>query len=58
MNKELKLDKLSEYTHEELQFFVKLLAGKLERRTEELAAIQAKISGKIGYGSTKNPNVR
>lgn len=58
MNKELNLDQLASYSHEELQFFVKLLAGKLEKRTEELEALKAKTSGKIGYGGTKNPYVK
>lgn len=58
MKKELNLDKLKDYTKDELVFFVKLLAGKLEKRTEELEMLQAKVSGKIGYGGSKNPNVK
>lgn len=58
MKKELNLNKLSEYTREELEFFVKLLSNKLTARTHELEALKAKISGKIGYGGSKNPNVK
>lgn len=58
MNKELNLERLDEYENEELIYFVKLLADKLERRTNELEMLKARVSGRIGYGATKNPNVR
>lgn len=58
MNKELKLDKLNEYDREELEFFVKMLAVKLEKRTEELNMLRAKVSGRIGHGAQRNPNVK
>lgn len=56
--KELKLDKLNEYSREELEFFVKMLASKLEGRTAELEKLKAKVSGRIGYGGSKNPYVK
>lgn len=56
--KELNLDKLSEYTREELEFYVRLLANKLERRSQELDALKAKASNRIGYGGSKNPYVK
>lgn len=58
MNLELNLDKLSEYKKDELIFFVKLLSNKLTARTDELDALKAKTSNKIGYGGTKNPHVK
>lgn len=58
MKKELNLDKLDSYEKDELIFFVKLLANKLERRSEELERLKAKVSNRIGYGGTRNPNVK
>lgn len=57
-SKELDLTKLEDYTKTELVFFVKLLATKLERRTEELEMLKAKVSNRIGASGKKNPNVR
>jgi len=57
-NKELKLNDLQSYDREELEFFVKLLASKLEHRTAELEKLKAKVSGRIGYGGSKNPYVK
>lgn len=57
-NKELNLNTLDELDNKELIFWVKLLSTKLEKRTEELETLKAKVSGKIGAQGKKNPHVR
>lgn len=58
MNKELDLTKLDEMDQADLIFWVKLLAGKLQKRTEELEHLKAKVSGKIGAQGKRNPRVQ
>ena len=58
MNKELDLTKLDELSKEDLMWWVKTLAGKLEKRTHELEGAKAKMNGRIGATGKKNPNVK
>jgi hypothetical protein len=57
MNKPLDLDKLQDNTREELEFYVRMLALKLEKTQADLLALKARINRAIGHGNKKNPHV-
>jgi hypothetical protein len=56
--KELNLDKLADYTREELEFYVRMLALRLEKSQADVQALKAKANRTLGFGGKKNPHVK